>query len=266
MMDYTTLMFVGIAAIIIIILLVNSRLDAKKFITEVKPYFSFLLEDDYEFLAKLKYGPDIDIKKLYEIRLRNAFIALAACIIFFINKLNLVYIVISVVVAYVIFKEPYAKLRSFYKRHLYKINLLLPYYLKSLEILIQHYTVPVALSKSISTAPEIFKEGLIKLVEKIDAGDSTVEPYMDFAKEYPVKDSMRMMRLLYRLSLGSQEEKEEQLIMLSKNISTLQNKSREQKYEERLNKMEQKTMLMLTVTGLSIIVILLIAMMSNLNI
>ena len=149
---------------------------------------------------------------------------------------------------------------------MYKINLLLPYYLKSLEILIQHYTVPVALSKSIATAPEIFKDGLIKLVEKIDAGDSTVEPYMDFAREYPVKDSMRMMRLLYRLSLGSQEEKEEQLIMLSKNISTLQNQSRAQKYQDRLDKMEKKTMLMLTVTGMGIIVILLVAMMSNLNI
>lgn len=266
MNDYTPLIFIGIAVIIIVILLTNERLDTKRFITEVRPYFSFLLEEDYDFLLKLRYGTDIDVKKLFEIRLRNAFIALVASIILFINNLSFVYIVLAVVIAYVIFKEPYIKLRSYYKKHLYKINLLLPYYLKSLEILIQHYTVPVALGKSIATAPEIFKEGLIKLVEKIDAGDSSVEPYMDFAKEYPVKDSMRMMRLLYRLSLGSQEEKEEQLIMLSKNISTLQNQAREQKYQERLDKMERKTMLMLTVTGLGIIIILLIAMVSNLNI
>ena len=36
---------------------------------------------------------------------------------------------------------------------------MLPYYLKSLEILIQHYTVPVAIRKSIETAPDIFKSG-----------------------------------------------------------------------------------------------------------
>ena len=264
--DYTSLIFIGIAAVIIVILLVNDRLDSKKFMTEVQPYFKFLLESDYEFLLKLKYGPDIEVKKLYEIRLRNAFIVFSAVLILFLNKLSLLYIVLALVAAYFIFKQPYINLRSYYKSHLYKINLLLPYYLKSLEILIQHYTVPVALSKSIATAPEIFKDGLRKLVDKIDAGDSTVEPYMDFAKEYPVKDSMRMMRLLYRLSLGSQEEKEEQLIMLARNISTLQNKSREQKYQDRLNKMEQKTMLMLTVTGLGIIVILLVAMMANLNI
>ena len=135
-MNNTSLIFIFIAVIIIVILLVNRRLDSKRFITEVKPYFSFLLEDDYEFLLKLKYGPDIDTNKLYEIRLRNAFIALAAAIILFINKINFLYIVLSLVIAYVIFKEPYIKLKSFYKKHLYKINLLLPYYLKSLEILI----------------------------------------------------------------------------------------------------------------------------------
>ena len=38
-------------------------------------------------------------------------------------------------------------------------------YLKSLEILIQHYTVPVAIGKSINDAPAIFREGLQELEE-----------------------------------------------------------------------------------------------------
>ena len=156
-------------------------------------------------------------------------------------------------------------LKNYYKANLHNINLMLPYYLKSLEILIQHYTVPVALSRSIDTAPEIFKPGLRRLVQKIEAGDSSVDPYMDFAKEYPVRDSMRMMRLLYRLGLGSQERKEEQLMMFSRTVSTLQNKSREQKYQERLDKMEGRTMVMLFCTGGGILVILLFAMMSMMN-
>ena len=85
---------------------------------------------------------------------------------------------------------------------------------------------------------------------------------MDFAKEYPVRDSMRMMRLLYRLGLGSQDRKEEQLMMFSRTVSALQNKSREQKYQERLDKMESKTMIMLFVTGGGILGLLLFAMMS----
>ena len=84
---------------------------------------------------------------------------------------------------------------------------------------------------------------------------------MDFAKEYPVRDSMRMMRLLYRLSLGTQENKQDQLLMFSRTVSALQSKSREQKYKERLDKMENQTMLMLGVTGGGILILMLLSMM-----
>ena len=88
---------------------------------------------------------------------------------------------------------------------------------------------------------------------------------MDFAKEYPVRDSMRMMRLLYRLGLGSQENKQEQLVMFAKNVSTLQNKAREQKYKERLEKMENMTMQMLMGTGGGILLLLLFSMLQMMN-
>ena len=157
------------------------------------------------------------------------------------------------------FKLDYMNLTKFYKQHLQKIDSMLPYYLKGLEILIQHYTVPVALGKSIPDAPEIFRDGLIEMINKINAGDSTVTPYMEFAQTYPVRDSMRMMRLLYRLSLGRQERKQEQLITFSKTISNLQQKAREMRYKNRLDKMESKTMSMLVSTGVGVMVFLVIA-------
>ena len=144
---------------------------------------------------------------------------------------------------------------------MHEIDIMLPYYLKSLEILIQHYTVPVALGKSIEDAPEIFRPGLRKLIDRINSGDSTIEPYMEFANTYPVRDSMRMMRLLYRLSLGRQERKQEQLITFSKTISSLQQKARETRYKQRLEKMESKTMSMLVCTGLGVMILLVIAVM-----
>ena len=156
-------------------------------------------------------------------------------------------------------------LKNYYKRNLTKINTLLPYYLKSLEILIQHYTVPVAMAKSIDSAPEIFKPGLRRLIARIEDGDSSVQPYMDFATEYPVRDSMRMMRLLYRLSLGAQENKQEQLLAFGRTVSSLQNKAREYKYKERLDNMEKRTMIMLAATGGGIMAIMLFAMMMLMN-
>ena len=256
------IMFLIVGALTLFIMWYNKKVDFNRFIKETEPYFRFLMEDDYEFLLKVKYKGEIDVNKLYSGRVRNGLITIVAMVFLFLQDFKFMYALLAVGAGYLVFKMPYTQLKNYYKNNLHQINLMLPYYLKSLEILIQHYTVPVALSRSIETAPEIFKPGLRRLVGRIEAGDSTVDPYMDFAKEYPVRDSMRMMRLLYRLGLGSQERKEEQLMMFSRTISSLQNKSREQKYQERLDKMEGKTMLMLFATGGGILAILLFAMMS----
>ncbi len=260
----TGILFILIAIIVVIMLEANHHFSSKKFINDAEPYFRFLMEDDYEFLVRLKFG-DADINKLFGQRVRNGLVAIVVMIFIFLSKLSFAYVLFSVIIGFVIFKLPYVQLKNYYKANLHRINLMLPYYLKSLEILIQHYTVPVALSKSIEASPEIFKPGLRKLIQKIDEGDSSVQPYMDFANEYPVRDSMRMMRLLYRLSLGSQDNKQEQLLMFSRTISSLQNKAREQKYQERLDKMEQKTMVMLFGTGGGTLVFLLLSMMMMMN-
>ena len=258
--------FILIAAIIIFIMTYTKRVDTNKFINDVEPFFRKLMEDDYEFLVHLRYGNDVDINDLFGKRLRNgALVIIVLIFAFSISNFSFINILLAVIIGFVVFKSPYTKLQKYYKNNLHKIDQMLPYYLKSLEILIQHYTVPVALSRSISTAPEIFVPGLQRLVDRIDEGDSSVDPYMDFAKEYPVRDSMRMMRLLYRLGLGSQENKQEQLVMFSRNVSSLQNKAREQKYKERLDTMENKTMQMLFVTGGGIMVLLLFSMMSMMN-
>ena len=261
------LMFFLIAVIFIFILLYSRHIDAKKFLSDVEPYFKMLMEDDYEFLLKVRYGEqEFDINKLFNARLKNAVLVFLGAITYFLfTDISFINVLIAFILAVVVFKSPYTKLSNHYKRHLSEINQMLPYYLKSLEILVQHYTVPVALAKSVDTAPDIFKPGLKKLIERIEAGDSTIDPYMDFALEYPVRDSMRMMRLLYRLSLGAQDSKQEQLVMFSKNVSTLQNKMREDKYKERLETMEKKTMIMLFATGGGILALLMFAMMNMMS-
>jgi len=259
------MIFLFIGAILFFIAIYNNAIQPKQFLKETQPIFKFLLESDYEFLLRLKYGSEVDVGEMFGVRIRNGLIVMVVFLFLFISDLQFTYILLSVIAGFLVFKQPYSNLKSYYKRNLHHINLMLPYYLKSLEILVQHYTVPVALSRSIEQAPEVFKPGLRTLVSKIEAGDMTVEPYMEFAKQYPVRDSMRMMRLLYRLSLGSQENKQEQLMMFSRTVSNLQNKSREQKYAERLATMEQKTMIMLFATGGGIMVLMLLTMMQMMN-
>ncbi len=258
--------FILIAAVLIFMLEYTKKIDTRKFIGDTEPYFRFLMEEDYEFLLNIRYGGDLDVNKLFGLRVRNGILTII-CLIFLFTMYNASFlnVLVAFIIGFVVFKMPYTKLRKYYKNNLSRIDSLLPYYLKSLEILIQHYTVPVALAKSIKTAPEVFQPGLKKLVARIEEGDSSVDPYMDFAKEYPVRDSMRMMRLLYRLGLGSQENKQDQLVMFSRTVSSLQNKAREQKYKARLETMENKTMKMLFVTGGGILLVLLFSMFQTMN-
>jgi hypothetical protein len=251
-----------IAIIGLFILQYNKRINTNKFINDNVQYFRFLKEDDYDFLIKAKYGDTADPEILFSTRVKTAGIVVIVLICFFLYDLSFINFVLSFVVGYFVFKMSYNNLKGYYKKHLHQINLQLPYFLKIMEILAQHYTIPVALSRSIASAPDIFKPGLRELVEKINAGDSSVDPYMEFAKQYPVSDSVRMMRLLYRLGLGGQEEKHEQLIMFSRGVSSLQNKAREQKYKDRLRIMENKTMIMLGVTGAGVMALLLLSVLS----
>lgn len=250
-----------IGIIVLFVMQSNKIIDGGKFINDNKKYFNSLQEDDYEFFLVSKYGEDVDVEKLFSLRIRNALVVVIFLVFLFLTQLSFLNILAAFVIGFVVFKSSYTSLKSYYKKHLHDINLQLPYLLKNLEVLSQHYTIPVALSKTIDSAPDIFKPGLKELVEKINAGDSSIDPYMDFAKKYPVADSVRMMRLLYRLGLGTQENKYEQLIMFSKSVSSLQNKARETRYKERLNTMENKTMLMLGVTGGGVMIVLMISLL-----
>ena len=252
--------FIIIIIILVFIFEYRNLINSNKFVQDMRPYSRMLMEDDYKFLVNIRYGNDANADILFDKRIKLMVFVIVLMLFIFIANFTFINIILALVIGYAAFKLDYVKLKNYYKRHLFDINRTLPYYLKSLEILIQHYTVPVALRRSIATAPEIFKPGLERMIARIEAGDSTVDPYMDFAKEYPVRDSMRMMRLLYRLSLGSQENKQEQLSMFSRTVSSLQNKSREQRYADRLGAMESKTMRMLFVTGGLSILILFAAM------
>lgn len=250
-----------IGAILLFILEYDRKISTNRFVKDNEQYFKALREKDYEFYVKAKYGENVDINKLFTTRIRNALMAFIMFIFIFLTKLSFINAIAAVILAYVVFKSQYSSLKSYYKRHLHEIDAMLPYYLKSIEILIQHYTIPVALMKSIETAPSIFKPGLKGMIAKINAGDSSIEPYMEFAREYPVRDSMRMMRLLFRLGLGAQENKQDQLLMFSRTVSSLQAKAREQRYKNRLSNMEKRTLIMLVVTGGGTMAILLLSML-----
>ena len=56
--------FIIIAVIVVFILQYNNHFSSRKFIKDTEPYFRFLMEDDYEFILRVKYG-EVDVNKLF---------------------------------------------------------------------------------------------------------------------------------------------------------------------------------------------------------
>ena len=238
-----------VAIIVIYIFIVNGKINKDSMFGTNSKLCNLLKEKDYDFLLIAKYGDRVyDPNEVYMKRVKKGVLTSAAIIFIFITNMSYLSIILALVIGFIVYKNQYLSLKKWYKQHLTYIDSLLPYYLKTIEVLIQHYTVPVALAKSIDDAPEVFKPGLKELVSKIEAGDSSI-----------VRDSMRMMRLLYRLGLGEQEKKHQQLESFSKSVSSLQAKAREQKYQARLYSMERRTMVMMCVVGFGSLLLLLIS-------
>ncbi len=255
-----------IAVIIFFVMTYNGQLSIKQLISDNFVLFRKLKEEDWDFYVRAKHGDNVNADDLFIKRLRNGLIVIVVAIFFLLKDLDVLKVFLAFVIGFVIFKLDYFNYKSYYKKHIFYIDSMLPHYLKSIEILIQHYTVPVAIGKSMLDAPDIFKDGLQEMINEINSGNDTIDPYMNFAKKYPVRDSMRMMRLLYRLSLGSQDRKQEQMLMFSRSISSLQQKARETKYKNRLDKMENKTMSMLISTGVGVMVLLVFAVLQMMDI
>ena len=121
-----------VCGILIFILFYNKTVDGKKFLKDNEKYFELLREEDFDFLVYAKYGDEADPDAIFRSRIKNGLIGGLMVLIFFITEISVINIVITLVIAFLIFKSTYSSLKSHYKKHLHEIDILLPYYLKSL--------------------------------------------------------------------------------------------------------------------------------------
>jgi hypothetical protein len=171
-----------IAALVMFALIYTRTIDTNKFLDENDFYVNLLKEKDWNFYVSAKYGDKVNPDLFFNKRIKQTFVYSAIIMLLLFTNFTFINFVFMIVVIFLIYKMPYNNLKSYYKKYMIKIDQMLPYYLKGLEILCQNYTVPVALARSIEDAPEIFKPGLRTMVEKINSGDSSIQPYMDFAE------------------------------------------------------------------------------------
>ena len=123
-----------LGVLLYVILEYNGSISTNKFIVDNSDIFKKLKEKDFDFYVKAKYGDAIDVEKIFNIRLRNGLMVIVLMLFLFITDLNYANILFSIIAGYGVFKLSYMSLKKHYKLHLHKIDLMLPYYLKNLEI------------------------------------------------------------------------------------------------------------------------------------
>jgi len=96
------MIFLLIAVIVFFILVYNKVIEPNQFLNETQPIFKFLLESDYEFLLKLKYGPDVDVSKKFGERVRNGLIVTVCLLFLFLSNIQFMYVLLSVIAGFLI--------------------------------------------------------------------------------------------------------------------------------------------------------------------
>ena len=82
--------FILIGVIVLFIFQSHRLIDSKKFIDDNQEYFRGMMEDDYEFFLKSKYGDDVDVNAEYSKRIRNGIVTIVVFIFLFLNNMNFI--------------------------------------------------------------------------------------------------------------------------------------------------------------------------------
>ena len=107
--------FLLIAVIVLFVLEYTKRIDSKKFISDIQPYFSFLMEDDYKFLLSIRYGSDedLDVNYLFNKRVTQGLLTIVCLVfVFLLSNFSFINVLISFIVGFLVFKMPYMKLNK----------------------------------------------------------------------------------------------------------------------------------------------------------
>ena len=160
-----------------------------KFVEDNNMLFERLKEKDYEFFLISKYGDKVDVKAKYQSRVKTAIVVFIIGIIVAMTSFQSLNFAVKLVlvlgVTFLIFKDDYSRVKNYYAVHLHDINLKLPYYLKSLEILIQHYTavsLPITIYLALSNSYEqVDSVTMVSLYS-----NSTLVLKVDFARYFSI--------------------------------------------------------------------------------
>lgn len=100
-----------------------------------------------------------------------------------------------------------------------------PQWLMDISLLLQTENVQVALYRTRANAPAVLRPAIEEMMEELQQNPESLEPYLNFLKDYDLPDVTAAMRMLYALSNGGYGSGEKQLSQILTRNQELLDKS-----------------------------------------
>ncbi|MCR4673757.1 MAG: hypothetical protein K5675_02010, partial [Lachnospiraceae bacterium] len=115
-----------------------------------------------------------------------------------------------------------------------EIEKVFPKWLMTVSLLLQSENVQVAIYRSYDEAPQILKPALKQLINDLKEYPDSMEPYMNFLKEYTLPEVHSAMKMLYSISEGTGGNFDHQISEILERNQRLMDKAEKMKNEDAL--------------------------------
>lgn len=142
-----------------------------------------------------------------------------------------------------------------------EISIQFPRWLMQMALLTQSNSVQVALYKSIPEAPTVLKPELIKLNNALGDNPISVEPYLNFMKDFNLPEITSSVKMFYAISSGAGSDAERQIEDIIKKNNAMIDKAEKLNFENALGGMYALFLTPQLISGLKLIVDMIIFFM-----
>ncbi len=192
-------------------------------------------ESDVDQLLKMTSNQSSE--KFQDRRLLHSLSIVLLVVLSIYYQWELLYVLIWIVVAIVVYKMPYFRLKSEFNKKVKQLKYEFPIWLRQLQILLQNNTVVVSLQKSHHFAPVLIQNHLLSFIEKLRLDPQNLLTYIGFLEDYECVEVERAMKLLYRYnSVG----KEDSMKQLNRMIASTSKWLREQRLDNQDSQSQMK--------------------------
>lgn len=201
---------------------------------------SWIREEDEIPFSKLKRAYDrVMYPESRKKANKQALIFVVALVIgaifsYFVLK-NTTITVLCVVFAVLMYTTPKRKDRSSRKKITREVEKAFPEWLLSIALLLQTNNLHVAISKTITDAPEILRLELERLLEGIDENPNRIDPYHSFFHQLDLPEVRSAMTMLYSMAeYGTSNDVSKQIASLMERNAVLMDKAERLRTEDKL--------------------------------